>query len=189
MDGRDSLQLLPGTKKRLGIKTPGENKFLYAGSAILGAALVATFAMGQYQISLKNQIKELNGQITALEQKRNKKGEVELKLIRDRITTIGDLIKNHTYWTQGFSWFADLLQSEVQVKGVTLEKGGKVTFSAVAANYTVIARQLAVLLTDNKIKDIKFGGVKSSTDGGLEFGMELIIDLPRIILKSSAQSQ
>ena len=95
----------------------------------------------------------------------------------------GDLIKNHPYWTQAFSWLAGLLQSEVQVRGITMERGGKVTFTAVATNYTVIARQLAVLLTDVKIKDLKFGGVKSSTEGGLEFSMELNVNLSSIILK------
>ena len=43
MDGIEGLQLLPGTKKRLGIKVPGENRFLYIGSAVLGAIIVATF--------------------------------------------------------------------------------------------------------------------------------------------------
>lgn len=183
MDGREGLQLLPGTKKRLGIKTPGENKFLYVGSAILGAALVTVFAMGHYETSLKNQVKQLNDQLVALEQKRNKKDEAELRLVKDRMMVTGDLIKNHPYWTQAFSWFENLLQSEVQVKGMSLDKSGKITFSAVATSYTVIARQLAVLLTDDKIKDLKFGGIKSSTDGGLEFGMELNVDLSRIILK------
>lgn len=187
MDGKDSLQLLPGTKKRLGIKVPGENRFLYVGSAILGATLVAVFGMGQYQNSLKGQIKDLNSQITALEQKRNKKDEAELRLIKDRITTIGDLIKNHTYWTQAFDWFTNLLQSEVQVRGISLERSGKMTFSAVAKNYITIARQLAVMLTDDKIKEVKFGGIKSATDGGLEFGMELNVDLPKIILKQAKQ--
>jgi hypothetical protein len=48
MDFRNQFQLLPGTKKRLGIKVPGENRFLYAGSAILGAVLVTSFAMNRY---------------------------------------------------------------------------------------------------------------------------------------------
>lgn len=187
MDGRDGLQLLPGTKKRLGIKVPGENRFLYVGSAILGAALVTMFALNRYNISLKEQIKELNSQFVALEEKRNKKDEAELRLIKDRVTLTSDLIRNHTYWSQAFVWFSNLLQSEVQVRGISLEKSGKMTFSAVAKNYIIIARQLAVILTDDKIKEVKFGGIKTSTDGGLEFGMELKVDLSKIILKQAKE--
>ena len=85
MDGRDELQLLSGTKKRLGIKVPGENRFLYIGSAVLGAVLVAMFSMGRYEASLMGQVKQLDGQLVALEQSRDKRDEADLRLVNDRM--------------------------------------------------------------------------------------------------------
>lgn len=175
--------MLPGTKKRLGIKVPGENRFLYTGSAVLGAALVILLAFSQYNSSLVNQIKRLNEELMAFEQKRDRNEEAELRLTRDRLMIITDLIKNHTHWTGFFSWFENLLQREVQVEGLSAKRDGEVTFSAKAGNYTVVARQLAVFLSDDKIKDVTLGEIVSSADGTVEFGIELIVDLNKIIFK------
>ena len=78
MNGKDGLKLLPGTKRKLGIKVPGENRFLYVGSAIMGAVLVTMFALGRYQASLEKQVELINNQLVESERARDKKGEQNL---------------------------------------------------------------------------------------------------------------
>src|SRR3989338_3191099 len=100
MDGRDGLQLLPGTKKRLSFKVPGENRFLYIGSAILGAVIVLSFALGRYELALRSQVEQVNTQLVDLEKKRNKGEEEGLRILKDRLTLTSELLSGHVYWTK-----------------------------------------------------------------------------------------
>lgn len=183
MEAKYGLQLLPGTKKRLGIKVPGENRFLYIGSAILGAVIVTLFSLNRYEASLTGQVQQLNEQLVALEQKRNKSDEIELRVTRDRLKITSNLISQHVYWSQALTWLQSLLQTDVRLKGVSATNDGKLRFSGNASSYTVVARQIAVLLTDDRIKELSLGKISSSNDGTVEFSVELVLDLPRIIFK------
>lgn len=180
MDG-GGLQLLPGTKKRLGIKVPGENRFLYIGSAILGATLVLMFALDRYQTSLMNQVDKLNTEIQSLEDKRNKRDEADLRLAKDRLAVTADLIVNHAYMTQLFSWLEDILQSDIQITDFGYKSDGKISIIGVASGYTVVARQIASFLADSKVLDIGVGELKSKSDGTVEFTLTLTLELDKII--------
>ena len=103
MNGKGELQLLPGTKKRLGIKIPGENRFLYAGSAILGAAIVTSFWFNFSINSLEKQMNSLDEQLFILEQKRDEKAEENIQTIRRQISLTSKLIDEHVYSTKAFS--------------------------------------------------------------------------------------
>ena len=85
MNGNGEIQLLPGTKKRLGIKVTGENKFLYIGSAILGATIVIAFWFNFSVRSLEVEVKNLDEQLFILEQQRDKKAETNVQTIRQQI--------------------------------------------------------------------------------------------------------
>ncbi len=183
MDGKDGLQLLPGTKKRLGIKIPGENRFLYTGSAVLGAVLVSMFVLQNYITSLKTKVMDINDQITGVEQKRNKKDENELRSLKDHLITTSTLIKQHRYWTQLFTWFASTLEGQVQIRSLNVSTAGKITVSAIAANYTVVAKQIAAFLTDDKITDFNVSKLTAASNGSVEFGIEMKVDLSKLIYK------
>ena len=184
MDGKTELQLLPGTKKRLGIKVPGENRFLYIGSAILGAILVSMFALGRYQASLENQVKNVNEQLSALEQKRDKKGEQDLKLFKDRVAITSDLLDQHIYWTQAFSTMVGLLQSNVRFKNFSADTStGKMSINIQAASYTALARQVASFLTEESISDLSLGKISAETAGYLETGIEIKFNKQKLLQK------
>lgn len=183
MDERNQFQLLPGTKKRLGIKVPGENKFLYIGSAILGATLVIIFAINNYESSLMSQVKQLNDQIFSIEQKRNKGDEANLRATKDRLSLTHDIIDKHVYWSQGFSWFGSMLQNEIQIRSIVLANDGKFNFLGTAANYAVLAKQIASLLSDEKITDLTIGKIEATSVGTIDFGIDLKLNLPGIIYK------
>lgn len=177
------LQLLPGTKKRLGIKVPGENRFLYIGSAILGATLVTMFALLRYQASLVDQRDQLNKEIANLEDKRNKNDEQDLFLARDRLVATSDLVRNHVYWTQVFSWLESVLQKEIQVRSFSKNNDGRIIISATASSYVIVARQVAIFLADSKVLDLGLGKIESGSDGGIKFDVQLTLDLDNLLKK------
>lgn len=186
MDGRDGLQLLPGTKKRLGLKVPGENRYLYIGSAILGAVLVLSFSLGKYQTSLEGQIEQLNEQIVALEQSRGKKDEDNLRILKDRLLVTTDLVKEHIYWTRALTIIESVLQSEVQFESLAGSiRDKKVNIKATAANYAVLARQIASFLAGEGILDVSIGRISPIGTGKIEFDMGLSFDMERFVQKNS----
>lgn len=182
MNGKDGLKLLPGTKRKLGIKVPGENRFLYIGSAILGAVLVTMFALGRYQSSLEKQLGQLGDQLVESERTRDKKGEQNLKILKKRMALVSNILQEHIYWTKAFSLLEGLLQGQVRFKSFSgTTDDSKIRIQGQAANYTVLAKQLAAFLTDRSIVDISLGKVSVSPDGTVEFSLEIIFDKSRLI--------
>lgn len=176
---------MPGTKKRLGIKVPGENKFLYIGSVIFGATLVSIFALGQYQASLQAQSKDIQGQLLALEQRRDKSGEEDLKTFKNQIALTSDLLDKHVYWTQGLAVIVNLLQSDVRFKSFSGNiSSSRIAINVQASNYTALARQAASFLTEESISDFAVGKITSTTAGYLEATLDIKFDKVKLLQKA-----
>ena len=181
MDGRDVLQLLPGTKKRLGIKVPGENRFLYIGSVILGAVVVAAFWLNFEAKFFKGQIKMLDEQILSLDQRRNKQAEQNIRLLDRQLALTSQLINEHIYFSKALSRLESLIQDKIQIESLSVKSSGKLDLSGFALNYTTIARQIAAFLVEDSISDIQLGEMNPQTDGKLEFNMQIDFDKIKLI--------
>ena len=179
------LQLLPGTKKRLGVKVPGENRFLYVGSAILGAVLVATLVLTRYRTSLENQIAKLNGQLIAIEQSRDKNKEADLLTTKNQVLLATQIVDNHVYWSKSLSIVTGLMQSQVRFKSIyfSLTPKSQVSIEAVAINFTVVARQIAAFYMGEGITSVTLGKISASPNGYIEFGLTLDFDKAPFINK------
>lgn len=182
MNGKDVLKLLPGTKRKLGIKVPGENRLLYIGSAILGAVLVTMFALGNYRSSLEKQLGRLSDQLTESERSRDKKGERNLKILQERMTLVSSILEEHIYWTRAFSLIESLLQGQVRFQSFSgFTDDSKISIQGQATSYTVLAKQLAAFFTDPSVVDISLGKASVSPDGTVEFGLEIIFNKSKLI--------
>ncbi len=181
MEGRDQFQLLPGTKKRLGIKIPGENRFLYIGSVVLGAVVVATFWLNFEAKSFEEQIKMLDEQILSLDQSRNKQAEQNIKLVDRQLTLTSQLLNEHIYFSKAISRLESLMQDKVQIESLSVKSGGELSFSGFAISYTIIARQIAAFLAEDSILDIQLGEMNPQTDGKLKFNMQIDFDKIKLI--------
>lgn len=184
MNDKEQFQLITGTKKKLGIKVPGENRFLYIGSAIVGAVLVTSFAFSRYEASLSSKLTSVNNQIMELEQKRDLKSEQDLKTIQHQIENTTVLIDDHIYWTQGLSKITSLVQSGVQIKTFNYDGLGKISMDALASNYTVLAKQIASFVYEDSIQDVSVTKITPFPDGRLKFDITLLIDDLKLTKKS-----
>ena len=181
MSDKEQFQLIQGTKKKLGIKVPGENRFLYISSAILGVVLVGSFAFRSYEESLSSKLDSVNKQLIELEQKRDLKSEQSLKILQRQIENTSSLINDHIYWTQGFAKITSLMQGGVQINSFNYDGRGKISIDALGINYTVLAKQIASFVYDDSIKDVSVSKITSATDGRLKFDIVLIIDESKLI--------
>jgi len=182
MNGNGEIQLLPGTKKRLGIKVTGENRFLYIGSAVLGAAIVTAFWFNFSVRSLKAEMKNIDEQLFILEQKRDKKAEANVQTTRQQISLATQLLDDHIYLTKAFSRIESMTQEDVQIRGIAYDLvGNKIGIEARATSYTVIAHQLAALLSDDSITDVSLGKMTPNSKGIIEFNLGLTYNHAKLL--------
>jgi len=177
MPDQGGLQLLPETRRKIEIITPGENRLIIIGGIIFAIVAVLSGGMYFYQNNLENKLTSLDAEIISLEQQRNKQAEQNILVFNKQISMLSDLLNKHAYWTTAFSKIEGLTQSQVQFESITATlANNKIDLKAIAANYTTIARQIAAFLSDESITDINLSRVNTLTNGQLEFIMQIVFD-------------
>ncbi|MBX4189999.1 hypothetical protein KW791_01755 [Candidatus Parcubacteria bacterium] len=168
------LQLLPETRKRIEVNIPGENRMLRIGVILCIIIALISGGLFWYRNSLSQKLANADQDLTALEGQRNKKGEENLLTLHRQIDLISQLLKNHLYWSIGFSKVESLLQSNVQFKSISSNvSDATFAFRATANDYPTLAKQLAAFVADNSVKDVSLGGVTVLTNGKLDFSARI----------------
>jgi len=184
MVDRGGLQLLPETRKRIDIMTPGENRLLMIGGVVFALVVVLTIGIYIYQNILETRLASLDADIVALEQQRNKPAEQNILIFNKKMSMLLDLLDKHTHWTTGFSKIEGLAQSQIQLSSVTAALAeNKIGFEGVAANYTTIARQIAAFLSDESINDVKLNKINTLSNGRLGFSMQIVFNRSKFLTK------
>ena len=182
MADQGGLQLLPETRKKIEVITPGENRLVLAGGVVFLISAVLAGGLYFYANSLENKLTSLDTEIVALEQKRDKEAEQNILVFNKQISMLSGLLSNHAYWTTAFSKIEGLLQSQVQLNNMTTSlSNSRVDFGATASNYTTIARQIASFLSDESIQDVTLNRVNTLTNGQLEFNMQITFDKSKFL--------
>lgn len=182
MPDQGGLQLLPETRKKIEITTPGENRLIVAGGVVLVVAAILAGGLYFYTNFLEDRLAVLDTEITTLEQKREKQSEQKILVFNKQASTLSNILNDHAYWTTAFSKIEGLLQNQVQLSNMTTSlSDSKIDFRATAASYTTIARQIAAFLSDESIKDIALNRVNVLTNGRLEFNMQILFDKSKFL--------
>jgi len=182
MPDQGGLQLLPETRKKIDIITPGENRLIAIGGIIFAIVAVLAGGMYFYQNTLENKLTSLDTEVVSLEEQRNKQAEQNILVFNKQISMLSDILNKHAYWTTAFSKIEGLTQSQVQFNSITATlANNKIDLKATAANYTTIARQIAAFLSDESITDINLNRVNTLTNGQLEFTMQIIFDRSKFL--------
>ena len=182
MVDRGGLQLLPETRKKIDVITPGENRNLIIGGIIfvIAAALVGVVYL--YQNSLEDKLASLDADIAMLEQQRNKQAEQNILIFNKQLSMLSKLLNEHAYWTTAFSKIEGLTQVRVSFGNLTaILLENKINFEAVADNYTTIARQIAAFVSDESIKDVSLSRINTLTNGQLDFIMQITFDKSKFL--------
>ena len=166
MPDQGGIQLLPESRRKIEIKTPGENRWLYAGLAALVLVFSIAAVLIFYRAGLEDRVAELDVNLTNLEKQRNKKAEENLLTLDQQLKLTTRLLNDHVFWSKALAKIEALTQPQVQFS----------TF-----NYAVLAKQIAAYVSDDSIKDIDLNNVHVLTNGRLEFTIELAFDKNKFI--------
>lgn len=184
MPDQGGLQLLPETRKKIELITPGENMLLTIGGVVLAIAAILAGGIYFYQTTLEDNLTSLDAEIVALEQQRNRQAEQNILVFNKQLSMLSDLLDKHVYWTAGFAKIEGLTQAQVQFDTLTADVAdNEIGFEATAANYTTIARQIAAFLSNESITDVTLSRINVLTDGRLTFAMQIIFDKNKFLKK------
>lgn len=181
----NEIQLLTGKSgQKIDIKTKASkrNKLFIVGAVSLIAVLSVGFFLVYLKSNLKQEIVNIDSELNTLETKRDKNFEKEILVIKKQLILVSDLLDKHTYWTKALASLEDLLQNKVQVVGLEFGViGNEVSIIGSAANYSVIAKQIASFLSNDLIKDVTLQETKAQNTGIIEFGMKLTINANKLL--------
>ncbi|MDO8495178.1 MAG: PilN domain-containing protein [bacterium] len=182
-DRPEAIQLLSGSRRKLEVAVPGENKPIYFGLAFVAVVVAIYFAVFFYLGNLQSQVETLDNEITALENKRDKKFEQEALVLSKRLSLAGDLTKNHLIWSAAFDRIEAITPPSVQFTNLqAILQETRIEIQGTAPSYTVIAKSIAALLADPVFLDVDVNKVSSLPSGLLEYSMRIAFDKNKFLL-------
>jgi hypothetical protein len=175
MSDRGGIQLLPETRKRIEIKTPGENRLIVIGAVIFAVVASIFFACKLYAQTLNDKLATFDKQLIDIEQKRDKDAEKMLITYNKQAALMSELLKNHIFWSRAFDKLERMTQGEIRLKSFSGSSSkGSFMVAAQAPSYSAIARQVASSLSDKGVQDVIMGGIKVGNLGVLDFSAEIM---------------
>lgn len=182
------LQLLPETRKKIDISLPGQNRSLVLGFIVLLLIGGLYFGLLTYKQSLFSEVSSIDKQLADQEKSRDKQLETRLLDFNKQLAVVNPLISAHTFWSEAFIKIQSLTQPQVQFKSISADASSKkISISAVAANYTTVARQIASFYTIDSLTDVALNKVESKSTGQVELTMQLFFDPNKLLIKSGKQ--
>ena len=173
------IQLLPQTKRKIDINTPGGNKLLVGGVVILALALAAGFYFRYNVGNIEKELIDLNTKLAANELRRDRAFEKEIQILRKQLNLVSGFLENHVYWTITYRKLESLLEDKVQLTRLDFTRigdgGGEIAFGGKTTSYSILAKQMAAFLSDSSVEDVELQGAESRSSGLIEFSMKLKI--------------
>jgi|GEM_PF-5391702 len=169
----NEIQFLQEKRTKIELGTKTRNKLLTIGIVALALVLAASSVLTYLKSNLTGEIVQIDSDLDALEARRDKKFEGELLVVKKQLGLISSLLDNHIYWSNTLTKIENLLQGQVQVKNLGLDKSlNEVKLGGVAASYSTIAKQIAAFLSDDSIEDVILEGAEVKPTG-IEITMKL----------------
>lgn len=182
MPDQGGIQLLPENRRRIDIKTPGENRWIYAGVTALILVILIAAGMAFYRGGLEDELTGLDANIANLEKQRDKKVEANLLTLNKQLSMTTKFLNDHIFWSKALGKIEALTNPQVQfVTFTALADEGRFEIKAATVNYTILARQIASYVSDDSIKDIDLSDVHTLTTGRLEFTIRITFDKNKFI--------
>ena len=151
------------------------NLWLGLSLSLLIIVILITFGLWGYQNSLIREKANLEERITESESQRDLDLEANFVELKKGIENFKNVSKTHIYPSYLFEMIEELTLPQVRFVefGADLSKA-KVTLTAEAVNYNILAKQIVVLEQDSRIKKVELSEVSLGDTGGV--GSELEIE-------------
>lgn len=152
-------------------------------AALGGVVIVGLIYLGFifYNNNYNNQLTVVDNQITALKTSiiKLQVKETEARQWNERVAAVNQLLEKHVYWSKFFPYLEKYTLADIYFVSIEASQDGTVTLSAVASNYTGIARQYATFLNHREVfPTATVSGFKGDEAGvGFEVALTLAPEL------------
>src|SRR3989344_4861799 len=178
------LQLLPETRKKIEVSVPGQNKPAVLALIVIALVLAFYFGLATYNQGLTSSIAAIDNQLADLERSRDKNAETAIIDLRRQLAVVNPLITAHLFWSEAFTQIQSIAQPQVQFQAINADvPGKKVVLKMLAANYTIVARQIAALYTLPSVTDVILNKVQSQPNNKLDVTMQINFDTAKFLKK------
>ena len=189
-DNGKAIQLLAGSRRKLDVTLPGENRPIYIGIVFLVIMGLLFGAVSFYLANLKSQVANLDNELVTLENKRDKKFEKEALVWDKRLSLAGSLIKNHIVWSRAMQKIESLTPSMVQFSNYhSIFQDDMIEIKATAPSYTVIAKSIAALSADPNFIDTSLNKITSLPSGFLEYDIRVKFSRSKLLLNMTEEKK
>lgn len=177
---------MPETQRRptLASYTSG-NGYFWFGIAVGAVVIVVGAILSSYTANLQARIDELDGQLQANEDSRNKEQEKVLLDAQKQSRSMRALLASKIYWSQALDRMEQMARTSVALTNLNASVAkGTIAFRARADSYASVARQVKAFTEGTGVKDVTVQNIKTTPQGSIEFDGELSIDVPAMLRKT-----
>lgn len=178
MVDQGGLQLLPETRRRVEIKREGENRPVVMGVILFVAVVAIYVAADFYLASVRDELAGLDNQVTAIEEKRDKNAEEDIRTLTKQLSLVGDLLDNHIFWSNGFDKLEGLTLPQLRFVNMSGDVSREqIDVRVQTAGYANLAKQIAAYLSDGSIVDVTIGNTTTLPSGTVDANLSVKFDL------------
>jgi hypothetical protein len=149
----------------------------YLAMSLLVATILCYLVFIVKNIIQANQIKEIDADLQNVGTQEQKEQEKEVILYKQKISSFVELIKNHEFVSNAFSFLEENTQPNVWFTNFSLdEKGAKIQLSCIAEDMDAVSRQISTFEKNEYVKDM--GSINSSLgdSGQANFNLNLSLE-------------
>lgn len=179
----ESIQLLSGSRRKLEVKVPGENRPLYVGGIFLVVAGMIWGGLWYYFNSLSGQLANLDSTLSTLETGRDRKSEKDILTWEKRLALAGKVVGNHLVWSEALSKIQAAAPPAVQFSTFSANaKSAYVDIKATAPSYTVVAKHIASFMAEPVFTEVDINKISGLPSGLLEYDLRVTFDRNKLLL-------
>jgi hypothetical protein len=190
MPYKGGVQLLPETQRRPTLASYASgNGYFWFGIAVGVIVIVASAIFSSYAANLQARIDELDGQLQANENSRDKAQEKVLLDAQKQSRSMRALLSSKLYWSQALDRMEQMARSSVALTSLNASAAkGTIAFRARADSYASVARQIKAFTEGTGVKDVTVQNIKTTPEGSVEFDGTLTIDVASMLRKTPQSS-
>jgi hypothetical protein len=152
------------------------NLWLWLSVGLLLLVVLVSLGLWGYRLNLEKKSTSLSGQIEQLESKRDLELEAEFSRLNSTIENLKKIFAKRIYPSKVLALLEELTLPQVQFTDLSIDFiQSTFDLKARAVDYDVIAKQVVVFESDERVKSISFSQVNMDEEGGVssDFSIEL----------------
>lgn len=185
MANENELKLLPEIRRSIDYHPAGQNKLFIFSFIFLAFIGVIYGGLFFYKKSALDNLSVIDQQLVENEKARSPADEKKILKAEEDLKAVQPIINNHLFSSEAFLKLKKLINPQVQLDSLSINsQTGEYSFKAFAANFSIVAKQIAAFYSDDAITNVSLGKISSSATGRVEFSATVKFNIDKTLRKN-----